>query len=84
MQYKGEKQWPQCNYFLICISAAELMPDLVRALPDSVPDSNIANDTAASLCYVLNSLISTSSQNAKLLLQNGGVRKLINLSSSDG
>nr|DBA30358.1 TPA: hypothetical protein GDO54_006351 [Pyxicephalus adspersus] len=64
--------------------ATELIPDLVRALPDTVPESNIANDTTASLCYVLNSLISSSSQNAKLLLQNGGVRKLINLSSSDG
>ncbi|XP_018411596.1 PREDICTED: plakophilin-2 isoform X2 [Nanorana parkeri] len=64
--------------------STEMMPDLVRALPDSVPDSNIANDTAASLCYVLNSLISSSSQNARLLLQNGGVRKLINLSSKDG
>lgn len=64
--------------------ATQMIPDLVRALPDSVPESNIANDTAASLCYVLNSVISSSSQNARLLLQNGGVRKLINLSSSDG
>ncbi|XP_040201513.1 plakophilin-2 isoform X1 [Rana temporaria] len=64
--------------------ATELMPDLVRALPDSVPESNIANDTTASLCYVLNSLISSNSENARLLLQNGGIRKLINLSSSDG
>lgn len=64
--------------------ATELMPDLVRTLPDSVPESNIANDTTASLCYVLNSLISSNSQNARLLLQNGGIRKLINLSSRDG
>ncbi|PIO31662.1 hypothetical protein AB205_0172850 [Aquarana catesbeiana] len=70
--------------FHICISATELMPDLVRTLPDSVPESNIANDTTASLCYVLNSLISSNSQNARLLLQNGGIRKLINLSSRDG
>ncbi|PIO31663.1 hypothetical protein AB205_0172850 [Aquarana catesbeiana] len=65
-------------------AATELMPDLVRTLPDSVPESNIANDTTASLCYVLNSLISSNSQNARLLLQNGGIRKLINLSSRDG
>ncbi|XP_068133753.1 plakophilin-2 [Hyperolius riggenbachi] len=64
--------------------AAELMPDLVRNIPESVPDNSIANETSASICYVLNSLITSDSQNARLLLQNGGVRKLVNLSSSDG
>uniref|UniRef100_A0A8C5WI48 Plakophilin-2 n=1 Tax=Leptobrachium leishanense TaxID=445787 RepID=A0A8C5WI48_9ANUR len=63
--------------------AKELLPDLVTQLPDSVPDTSIANETAASICYVLNNLVSNSSQNARMLLNNGGVQKLVNLSVHD-
>ncbi|XP_063785198.1 plakophilin-2 [Pseudophryne corroboree] len=63
--------------------ARELMSDLVRTLPDSAPDSNIANETSASVCYILNNLISDGSDNARSLLQNGGVQKLVNISMSD-
>ncbi|CAH2278418.1 plakophilin-2 isoform X1 [Pelobates cultripes] len=63
--------------------AKYLLPDLVTLLPNSTPDTNIANETAASICYVLNNLVSNSSQNAKILLSNGGVQKLINFSAND-
>ncbi|XP_056409743.1 plakophilin-2 isoform X2 [Hyla sarda] len=63
--------------------AKELMGDLVRALPDCVPDSNLAIETSASICYILNNLICNSSNNAKILLQNGGIRKLVDISNSD-
>ncbi|KAG8539964.1 hypothetical protein GDO81_020070 [Engystomops pustulosus] len=63
--------------------AKELMADLVRALPDHVPDSNIAMETSASICYILNNLICNSSANAKMLLQHGGIRKLVDISNSD-
>ncbi|XP_075066602.1 plakophilin-2 [Mixophyes fleayi] len=63
--------------------ARELMSDLVRALPDSSPDCNIANETSASICYILNNLISDNSQNARMLVQNGGIQKLLNISSRD-
>ncbi|KAM8974153.1 plakophilin-2 isoform 2-T2 [Pelodytes ibericus] len=63
--------------------AKELLPDLVKMLPTSVPDSNVANDTAASVCYILNNLVSNSSSSARALLNNGGVQKLSNLSMND-
>ncbi|XP_075711879.1 plakophilin-2 [Rhinoderma darwinii] len=63
--------------------AKELMADLVRALPDCVPDTNLAIETSASICYILNNLICNSSNNAKMLLQHGGIRKLVEISNSD-
>ncbi|KAM3925961.1 plakophilin-2 [Leptodactylus fuscus] len=63
--------------------AKELMGDLVRALPDRVPDSNIGIETSASICYILNNLICNSSNNAKMLLQYGGISKLVDISNSD-
>ncbi|XP_053575036.1 plakophilin-2 isoform X2 [Bombina bombina] len=63
--------------------AKQLLPDLVRLLPDSAPESNITNDTTSSACYVLNNLVANSSANARTLLVNGGIQKLLNLSMSD-
>ncbi|XP_077123006.1 plakophilin-2 [Ranitomeya variabilis] len=63
--------------------ARVLMSDLVTTLPDCVPDSNIAMETSASICYILNNLICNSSNNAKMLLSNGGIRKLVDISNSD-
>ncbi|CAN2390295.1 Armadillo/beta-catenin-like repeat [Pristimantis euphronides] len=63
--------------------AKELMADLVRMLPDRVPDSNIEIETSASICYILNNLISNSSNNARMLLQYGGIKKLVDISNSD-
>lgn len=63
--------------------AKELMADLARSLPDCVPDSNLANETSASICYILNNLICGSSNNARMLLQNGGIKKLVDISNSD-
>ncbi|XP_069484199.1 plakophilin-2 [Ambystoma mexicanum] len=63
--------------------AKNVLPDLVTLLPESAPESNIANETAASTCYTINNLIQNSSQNARALLDSGGLRKLFRLSSSE-
>ncbi|XP_069821947.1 plakophilin-2 [Dendropsophus ebraccatus] len=63
--------------------AKELMEDLVKSLPDCVPDTNLAIETSASICYIFNNLICNSSNNARMLLQYGGIRKLINISNGD-
>ncbi|KAG8438582.1 hypothetical protein GDO86_004952 [Hymenochirus boettgeri] len=63
--------------------AKELLPELVKNLPGSVPESGIATETSASICYVVNNLIANSSENARMVLTNGGVPKLTNLSASD-
>ncbi|MEE6477482.1 hypothetical protein FKM82_011531 [Ascaphus truei] len=63
--------------------AKELLSDLTGQLPNSAPDSNMGNETVASVCYVLSNLISNSSPNARTLLNNGGVQKLSNLSIGD-
>ncbi|KAJ1164740.1 hypothetical protein NDU88_005174 [Pleurodeles waltl] len=63
--------------------AKNILPDLVTLLPESSPEANIANDTTASVCYTINSLIQNSSQNARTLLDSGGLRKIFNISISD-
>lgn len=63
--------------------AKNILPDLVTLLPESAPDSNIANDTTASICYTINNLIQNSSQSARTLLDSGGLRKIFNISISE-
>ncbi|KAE8613102.1 hypothetical protein XENTR_v10007568 [Xenopus tropicalis] len=63
--------------------AREVLPDLVRLVPGAVPETSVANETAASVCYVINNLISKSSESARAVLSNGGVPKLSSLSISD-
>uniref|UniRef100_A0A8C6Z630 Plakophilin-2 n=1 Tax=Nothoprocta perdicaria TaxID=30464 RepID=A0A8C6Z630_NOTPE len=52
--------------------AREVLPDLVSILPDSVPESDIAYETTASICYTLYNLTQSSSHNARLLLNTDG------------
>ncbi|OCT86034.1 hypothetical protein XELAEV_18019728mg [Xenopus laevis] len=63
--------------------AREVLVDLVQLIPGSVPDAGVANETAASVCYVINNLICKSSENARTVLNNGGVPKLNSLSVSN-
>uniref|UniRef100_A0A8D0G460 Plakophilin-2 n=1 Tax=Sphenodon punctatus TaxID=8508 RepID=A0A8D0G460_SPHPU len=63
--------------------AREVLPDLLAILPDSTPGSDVANETAASICYTLYNLTQKSSQNAKLLLNSNGIPKIMNISMND-
>ncbi|KFV83876.1 Plakophilin-2, partial [Struthio camelus australis] len=63
--------------------AREVLPDLVSILPDSVPESDIASETTASICYTLYNLTQSSSHNARLLLNTDGLPKLITISMND-
>ncbi|KAM8819998.1 plakophilin-2 [Eudromia elegans] len=63
--------------------AREVLPDLVSILPDSVPESDIAYETTASICYTLYNLTQSSSHNARLLLNTDGLPKIITISMND-
>ncbi|XP_032077138.1 plakophilin-2 isoform X2 [Thamnophis elegans] len=63
--------------------ARVLLPELMAMLPNYVPTSNVDNDIAASACYALYNLTQNSSSNARLLLNNDGISKVINISQSD-
>ncbi|XP_053113415.1 plakophilin-2 [Hemicordylus capensis] len=72
------------NTSLQNVIAREVLHDLVAILPDSVPTSDVASETTASVCYILYNLTQSSSQNARLLLNSGGISKIMNISPSDG
>uniref|UniRef100_A0A8C5UG13 Plakophilin 2 n=1 Tax=Malurus cyaneus samueli TaxID=2593467 RepID=A0A8C5UG13_9PASS len=63
--------------------AREVLPDLVSVLPESVPGSDIACETAASACYTLFNLTQGSSHSARLLLSTHGLPKVIAISIND-
>uniref|UniRef100_A0A8B9PSH2 Plakophilin-2 n=1 Tax=Apteryx owenii TaxID=8824 RepID=A0A8B9PSH2_APTOW len=63
--------------------AREVLPDLVSILPDSVPESDIVYETTVSICYTLYNLTQSSSHNARLLLNTGGLPKIITISMND-
>ncbi|KAJ7329139.1 hypothetical protein JRQ81_015313 [Phrynocephalus forsythii] len=63
--------------------ARDVLPDLVAILPDSVPTSDVANETAASACYALYNLTQSNSHNARQLLNSDGISKIMNISSSE-
>uniref|UniRef100_A0A8C3I480 Plakophilin 2 n=1 Tax=Chrysemys picta bellii TaxID=8478 RepID=A0A8C3I480_CHRPI len=63
--------------------ARNVLSDLVSLLPDSVQGSEVTNETTASICYTLYNLTQNSSQNARLLLNTGGLPKIMIISRSD-
>uniref|UniRef100_A0A670YG46 Plakophilin-2 n=1 Tax=Pseudonaja textilis TaxID=8673 RepID=A0A670YG46_PSETE len=63
--------------------ARVLLPDLIAMLPDYIPTSDVDNEIAASVCYALYNLIQNNSSNARLLLNNDGISKVMNISTSD-
>ncbi|XP_067392193.1 plakophilin-2 [Emydura macquarii macquarii] len=63
--------------------ARNVLTDLVSRLPDSIPGSDVANETTASVCYTLYNLTQNSTQNARLLLNTDGLPKIMNISMSD-
>ncbi|KAM5289178.1 plakophilin-2 isoform 2-T2 [Ctenodactylus gundi] len=63
--------------------AKETLPDLVSIIPDSVPTTDLLVETTASACYTLNNVIQNSHQNARDLLNTGGLQKVVAISAGD-
>ncbi|XP_038201334.1 plakophilin-2 [Arvicola amphibius] len=64
--------------------AKETLPDLVSIIPDTVPSTDLLVETTASACYTLNNLVQNSYQNARDLLNTGGLQKIMNISVGEG
>ncbi|XP_055136140.2 plakophilin-2 isoform X4 [Symphalangus syndactylus] len=63
--------------------AKETLPDLVSIIPDTVPSTDLLIETTASACYTLNNVIQNSYQNARDLLNTGGIQKIMAISAGD-
>ncbi|EHB12240.1 Plakophilin-2, partial [Heterocephalus glaber] len=63
--------------------AKETLPDLVSIIPDTVPTTDLLVEMAASACYTLNNIIQNSYQNARDLLNTGGLHKVMAISAGD-
>ncbi|XP_055455121.1 plakophilin-2 isoform X1 [Psammomys obesus] len=64
--------------------AKETLPDLVSIIPDTVPSTDLLVETTASACYTLNNLMQNSYQNARDLLNTGGLQKIMTISIGEG
>ncbi|XP_051006550.1 plakophilin-2 [Acomys russatus] len=64
--------------------AKETLPDLVSIIPDTVPSTELLIETTASACYTLNNLMQNSYQNARDLLNTGGLPKIMTISAGEG
>ncbi|KAK2492683.1 hypothetical protein MC885_021378 [Smutsia gigantea] len=63
--------------------AKETLPDLVSIIPDTVPSTDLLTETTASACYTLNNIIQNSYQNARDLINTGGLPKIMTVSAGD-
>ncbi|XP_053412908.1 plakophilin-2 [Nycticebus coucang] len=63
--------------------AKETLPDLVAIIPDTVPCTDLLVETTASACYTLNNIVQNSYQNARDLLNTGGLQKIMTISAGD-
>ncbi|XP_019592134.1 plakophilin-2 [Rhinolophus sinicus] len=63
--------------------AKETLPDLVSIIPNTVPSTDLLIETTASACYTLNNIIQNSYQNARDLLNTGGLPKIMSISTGD-
>uniref|UniRef100_A0A8D2JQM5 Plakophilin-2 n=1 Tax=Sciurus vulgaris TaxID=55149 RepID=A0A8D2JQM5_SCIVU len=63
--------------------AKETLPDLVSIIPDTVPSNDLLIETTTSACYTLNNIIQNSYQNARDLLNTGGLQKIMTISTGD-
>ncbi|XP_060161598.1 plakophilin-2 isoform X2 [Globicephala melas] len=62
--------------------ARETLPDLVSIIPNTVPSTDLLIETTASACYTLNNIIQNSYQNARDLLNTGGLQKIMTISTA--
>ncbi|XP_058047028.1 plakophilin-2 [Ahaetulla prasina] len=63
--------------------ARVLLPELIAMLPNYIPTSDVDNEIAASVCYALYNLTQNNSSSARLLLNNDGISKIMNISTND-
>lgn len=70
-------------FFFLTFVAKETLPDLVSIIPDTVPSTDLLIETTASACYTLNNIIQNSYQNARDLLNTGGLQKIMTISAGD-
>ncbi|XP_054552232.1 plakophilin-2 isoform X2 [Talpa occidentalis] len=63
--------------------AKETLPDLVSIIPDTAPRTELLIETTASACYTLTNIIQNSYQNARDLLNTGGLQKIMAISAGD-
>ncbi|XP_012590605.1 PREDICTED: plakophilin-2 [Condylura cristata] len=63
--------------------AKETLPDLVSIIPDTAPRTELLIETTASACYTLANIIQNSYQNARDLLNTGGLQKIMAISAGD-
>ncbi|MGH0183889.1 UNVERIFIED_CONTAM: hypothetical protein FKN15_013453 [Acipenser sinensis] len=63
--------------------ANQVLPDLVSVLPNSAQDPQVPAEMTVSVCSILNNLVQSDSQNARTILNNEGLRKIINISTID-
>ncbi|KAK6482701.1 plakophilin-2-like [Huso huso] len=63
--------------------ANQVLPDLVSVLPNSARDPQVPAEMTVSVCSILNNLVQSDSQNARTILNNEGLRKIINISTID-
>ncbi|KAG8512276.1 Plakophilin-2 [Galemys pyrenaicus] len=63
--------------------AKETLPDLVSIIPDTTPRTELLIETTASACYTLTNIIQNSYQNARDLLNTGGLQKIMAISTGD-
>ncbi|XP_007893592.1 plakophilin-2 [Callorhinchus milii] len=61
----------------------KIMPDLIAILPETNDNSTILNDTVAFSCHALNNLIQNKVSSAQNFVQNGGLKKVVNISKND-
>ncbi|XP_041110977.1 plakophilin-2-like [Polyodon spathula] len=63
--------------------ANQVLPDLVSVLPNAARDPQVPAEMIVSVCSILNNLVQSDSQNARAILNNEGLKKIINISTND-
>ncbi|MBN3321966.1 PKP2 protein, partial [Atractosteus spatula] len=61
----------------------QILPDLLTILPSSGTSTDVPPETTVSICSVLMNLVQDDTQNARSIVNNKGMNKIISISTSD-
>ncbi|XP_043943399.1 plakophilin-2 [Protopterus annectens] len=61
----------------------DVLPDLICTLPECSPSSNLENENVASTINCMHGLAQANVQNARAVVDRGGLKKVVDISSSD-
>uniref|UniRef100_W5NDN5 Plakophilin-2 n=1 Tax=Lepisosteus oculatus TaxID=7918 RepID=W5NDN5_LEPOC len=61
----------------------QILPDLLTILPGSGTSTDVPPETTVSICSVLMNLVQDDTQNARSIVNNKGMNKIISISTSD-